>query len=280
MIRIEKQLNGDLKVSHGLEHPSVYLDHWAVMDFASDTTLTARLREDISRVGGTLVISWMNLIEFAKVTDRSQGGNAEAFIDTFLPRVFLMESDPYRVNIHSRSANPNDDDLSVVDNELLKQIIMECYSDNGNVSVSGIIQAIQTSELSTHSDAFAEKAKDAIVSLSLQTKNDPLAKKLGSAGTDPAILVNPLAYIRRELLRKLILAKGQGATQNDAMDLFHVVRAVTHCTHVLVDGQWAAWVNEIKARIASGGVADPYSRVYSKRRDGVDKLFVALETDI
>ncbi len=89
MIRIEKQLNGDLKVSHGLVHPSVYLDHWAVMDFASDASLAARLREDIHRIGGTLVISWMNLIEFAKVTDRSQGGDAETFIDRFLPRVFL-----------------------------------------------------------------------------------------------------------------------------------------------------------------------------------------------
>jgi len=48
--------------------PSVYLDHWAFREITDSKTLTKRFSEALLFRGGTLVLSWLNIVEFYKVT--------------------------------------------------------------------------------------------------------------------------------------------------------------------------------------------------------------------
>ena len=49
--------------------PMVYLDHWALRKFADDPELGSRFARAIRARGGTLALSWLNLGEFARVSD-------------------------------------------------------------------------------------------------------------------------------------------------------------------------------------------------------------------
>ena len=48
-----------------LQAPSVYIDHWAVMDFAALAHEAKAVYDFIQNGSGTLVFSWANLLEFA-----------------------------------------------------------------------------------------------------------------------------------------------------------------------------------------------------------------------
>ena len=56
--------------------------------------------------GGTLAVSWMNLGEYATVTDREQRLEAERLLDRLLPHIFPIDVDPGRVSERERAGNP------------------------------------------------------------------------------------------------------------------------------------------------------------------------------
>ena len=62
-----------------LQHvsPLVYLDHWALRRFSEDSDLGARLTGILRDRGGTLALSWLNLGEYAAVSDPKQRRAAE-----------------------------------------------------------------------------------------------------------------------------------------------------------------------------------------------------------
>ena len=273
--------NGNLTVTHSLEQPAVYLDHWAVMDIASDRDVAARLHRAITRAKGTLVVSWINLAEFTAVADRRQGEQAEAFIDKFIPRVFFLEVDLHKRPDGGRERAPIPEEVAIADTDLLKQIVIESVSGGGQISLSGIIQTIQQGELIGHFESLAKTAADSISALAREIRCDPAKRQQGYKDTPFTMLqYNPFAFLRRELLKKVVISKGEAVTQNDAVDLFHATKAAVCCTYILLDGQWATWLSDIKRRIASAGYADPYATPFSKRRQGIADFLGAIEADI
>ncbi len=74
--------------------PSVYLDTWAIREFAENPTLGDRLRTILLGKGGTLVLSDINMVEFTTYEDRSHTEAAGKLFDSLLPHLFLMRCDP------------------------------------------------------------------------------------------------------------------------------------------------------------------------------------------
>ena len=92
---IECQINkqGTLEVNHQDVAPTVYLDHWALRKISADRMLADRLRAALKSQNGTLVLSWLNLSEFRKVTREDQVRNADNLFEAIHPRVFFLEVD-------------------------------------------------------------------------------------------------------------------------------------------------------------------------------------------
>ena len=108
MIRFEKK-SGGVMVVQELISPTVYLDHWAFRDIADSKSLTKRFSEALLFRGGTLVLSWLNIVEFCKVTIENQRHNASSFLDKIGPNVFWINPDFFAVTKYEsgRSGNCN-----------------------------------------------------------------------------------------------------------------------------------------------------------------------------
>src|SRR5262245_45839853 len=108
MIRLEKK-DRELIVVQELVSQSVYLDHWAFREIADSNTLTKRFSEVLLSRGGTLVLSWLNIVEFCKVTIESQRHNASSFLDKIGPNVFWINPDFFTVLKYESGRSENRD---------------------------------------------------------------------------------------------------------------------------------------------------------------------------
>jgi hypothetical protein len=70
----------------------VYLDHWALRRFSGDARLASRLRVVLHDSGGTVALSWLNLVEYATVSNSEQRREAEKFVEGFLPAIFRIDT--------------------------------------------------------------------------------------------------------------------------------------------------------------------------------------------
>ncbi len=93
-----------LVITHAAPMP--YLDHWAFRKFSGDAGLGARLAAALRARGGTLALSWLNLGEYAAVSDPAQRRAAEQFVESVLPRIFCVDVDLAAVDKRERDGDP------------------------------------------------------------------------------------------------------------------------------------------------------------------------------
>jgi hypothetical protein len=89
--------DGKLQTRQRLVPPAVYLDTWAIREFAENEMLGTRFRSALLRAGGTLALSDINLIEFTMFALPKHSEAAGRFIDSVSPHLFLMKGDPTKV---------------------------------------------------------------------------------------------------------------------------------------------------------------------------------------
>ena len=77
------------------ENPSIYLDHWAIRNLASDTALQNDFFAAF-KDRGTLMFSIMNVVEIAGNTGQS-AAEIRAFLERVGPHWFLNTMDPLNV---------------------------------------------------------------------------------------------------------------------------------------------------------------------------------------
>jgi hypothetical protein len=81
--------DGRKLVLQRLVHPAVYFDTWAIRLFAENDPIGDRFRTALLRAGGTLVISDLNVGDFAAFDDPRHALAAARFIDSIAPNLFF-----------------------------------------------------------------------------------------------------------------------------------------------------------------------------------------------
>ena len=71
--------------------PMGYSDHFGLRKFAEAEALGDRLADSLKIGGGTLVVSWLNLGEYATVTSRETRLQAERLLERIVPAVFPLD---------------------------------------------------------------------------------------------------------------------------------------------------------------------------------------------
>ncbi len=97
MLQLEIERNGDLTIVHRDASPTVYLDHWAVRKIAASHELVGRFTGALKSRDGTLAISWVNLVEYTKVTLEKTAHEAKCFLDASMPNVFFIDPEFFDV---------------------------------------------------------------------------------------------------------------------------------------------------------------------------------------
>src|SRR5882724_6036493 len=91
-----------LRVAQEIKSPSVYLDHWALREISESDELACRFSRFLRSHGGTLVLSWLNVVEFCKVADAAQRRKADLLIHGLFPNLFWLNPDFFTVEKNER----------------------------------------------------------------------------------------------------------------------------------------------------------------------------------
>jgi hypothetical protein len=79
------------------------------------------------------------------------------------------------------------------------------------------------------------------------------------------------------MLRTLLVDKRMKITRNHAIDLLHAVVPVAYCDLVLLDKHWETQVDRVRQRFVAARMRVPMAKVFSARRNGLDRFLTELE---
>jgi hypothetical protein len=279
MIHSEIRSTG-LTVVQELLSPSVYLDHWAFREIADSHALTKRFSKALLSSGGTLVLSWLNVVEFCKVTIESQRHNASSFFDKIGPNVFWINPDFFSVVKYETGRGGNSGcPLADMENAGVYLKVLRNKSQNqSTTSPGGAFDVVFNS--SNIKQQFNELGS-LISSQFNWMRGDPKISKSLRKPLQPLTLDQPnlraTGLIARELIGPLVKQRNLKISHNDAIDLTHTVVPVSYCDYVLLDNAWTTRVNQMRARFTKAGVCIPMAKVFSKKNDGLESFFNELE---
>ena len=272
--------SGGLTVVQELISPSVYLDHWAFREIADSKALTKRFSEALLFRDGTLVLSWLNIVEFCKVTIENQRHNASSFLDKIGPNVFWINPDFFTV-VKYESGRSGNCHCPLPDMEIATVHLKALRNKSQSQSTTGLSAGFDVVFNSTSIKQQFDNLGSFISSQFDWMRGDPNINKSLRKPLQPLKLDQPDLHatrlIARELIGPLVKQRNLKISHNDAIDLTHTVVPVSYCDYVLLDNAWTTRVNQMRARFTKAGVCIPMAKVFSKKNDGLESFFKELE---
>ena len=263
MVHITIGENGELVAGQQLTSPSVYLDHWALRAVSEDATLGERLTKALAARGGTLVVSWANIAEFASL-DKQAARNAEEFLDGQLPHLFFQDFNPFDVIRREEALIAGGPPLPPhADLDLLRLVAGELRPDG----VQPITCIGMLTEVSGQRSESTERMKATFVeqvgTLRAEYLEDEDFRGLVNRSLRGQVEPRGTAIVIREVLAGLMRDQQAPLTPNDGMDFFHTIVPVAYCDFVLLDGRWRDQVDRLRARLQRTGVDFPVATAFS-----------------
>jgi hypothetical protein len=94
MLSLDLDPAGDVRLTQRMTSPSVYLDLWALMDFAHDPAVRERFTNALRRRDGTLLLSWFHLLDINPVKSPETAREVEEFLDGLDLHVAFLDRCP------------------------------------------------------------------------------------------------------------------------------------------------------------------------------------------
>ena len=270
MLTISIGPSGSVDLKQAVTAPSVFLDLWALMDFAEDDVLRDRFVGMLKRRGGTLAVSWVLLMEFSKVAsddtrDRvvkflEEVGDHLAFIQPLADLVVEGEDRLLAIPPDRWDRGPHHD------MDFVKMATL-CARPPRVLDVPALfalMNDVSFVKQRAEMESVAIRATQKLEDQRLRYGGDPaFAKTIDASQTGDTPLPNPTRYVIRELFQGLIRDQKKMSV-NDWLDLFHMEVAVSYLDFVLLDRSWAARAGQIRSRLEKAGLLTSYAQVFSK----------------
>lgn len=258
-ITLESNEFGELRIGQELQRPAVYLDHWAVREFAEDLDLQDRFIAALHRSKGTWLFSTANLMEYTAMSDLEQAAAAERLLSRAMPAMHFADLtlDPgYLIE----EGAPLHEDAPQRD-WMLADLADRAKIAGGVISTHHFIQeAIKNRD--TLLILFQELktfVTTSMMSLTQDAHQNTRAKKF-----IPTSDMSMRVALYAELLREPHIDSKYVFDENDAMDFLHSI-SVLVCDFVLLDAHWCHKVERAAVRIRKGGVSGNVARCFSKK---------------
>jgi hypothetical protein len=272
------EINGGmLQVVQSFDFPAVYLDHWAVRLFSSDELLAQRFLCALKASGGALVVSHANLAEITGPEDPRHADETAAFLEAVLPNIYFAMFDVQQaIDQERRPRNTQVRLKAPPDVELLRTVGKERPDDFQQFTIANVVKVIarDCDRLRATWHASNQETADHINHVRLNAKTVKQAKNF----TNHPIHVPTLAVIQ-ELLRPLLLDKTISVDRNDGGDIQHAIMSISYCDYTLLDGKWEDLNERMVRRFTELDLPIRTAKVFSKRRQGVDRFLEELEGD-
>jgi hypothetical protein len=278
VIQFIAQADG-VRVEQWCEGPTVYLDHWAWRRISEDPSLAQEFAMALARARGTLAMSWLNLIEFAKVTDTEQRRKADALLDQILPSVFF-------VNLNFFSVIGDED--RILGGGVPEMLHSDLPTLRGFAKLNllrpdslqllppqQLFRIVTDAGIVAMFEGFAASLVRHIRSMQKDYAEDPGFRRAVRNPPRGLPIQRGTRYVAREIIGAFF-KEGARVNQNDAVDTCHVVVPVAYCDFVLLDGRWLAEVEKARARFTRKGMSFPMAEVFSERKNGLKRFLEAL----
>lgn len=281
MVKYLLDSHGQLRVEQWTVAPAVYFDHWALRRISEDGALRHRFTKALVRRGGTLMLSWLNLVEFTKVTDASQARAAEALIEDLLPNVFFFEVNPFTV-IEAEDALlagadpfPPHEDM-----QFLSAFIALKPNSPRPFTAWNLFTIPLESGLHPRMDGPADTAVERVEALRAAFHSDAEFESRVRKQPQGQPFQHGTRYVLREFVRLVLLDQSHKFSRNHAIDLIHSVVPLAYCDIVLLDKHWKAQAEKVRERVAAANMTFPVAKVFSAKADEVSKFLELIESDV
>lgn len=262
-------------VRQSFDSPTVYLDHWTIRMFSDDLGIQDRFVNALMSKGGTLLLSHVSFIEFARATDARHCRDSEVFLERLLPNIYLTDVALDKV-LEQERAEPNNKRRFWPSADLpqLKLFAERAQNTPLGLTMHGFITLahIHRAELSKLSESVARGIVNRIESARRDPDYVRKAKNSVPSDNQPRTKV-----VLGELIRSYALDRTAPISENDAIDLLHAAMSVNCCDYVLLDGPWTERVEKMRLRIAKTGMNMLIAKCFSKRANGVSAFLADLE---
>jgi hypothetical protein len=268
MIELVMQSNGGVGLLHTLARPAVYLDHVGYIMFAEDRASADRFARALEVRGGALMISWVNVAEFAKARPETAAA-AEEFIERLLPRLGFLEGNPFTVMQREADVRAH------MDFALLGVFANLASRSTQPFTARGLLTVVPgqgLERLTSWSQAFVDQAKKL---RDEYATNEEFAQQVESvvkqSGRESATLV-----VLREVTRTLMRNQSR-IEPNDAQDFFHMIVPLVYCDYVLLDKHWEEQIKTVRRRLDRAKSSVQLAQAFSPTDDGIERFLTALE---
>lgn len=264
--------------------PTVYLDHWAWRKISEAEILAARFSTALKSSGGTLALSWLNLVEFSKVTAeyRHQAAKADALLEIILPNVFFLDPDFHKViDRENELQHGGERSAPHADLDSLRGFVMHNFRKTNSLKLLpelNLFRLVSATDLAPRFDALADKIVGSIQALREEYQSDRTFRLGVKKPPKGKPIQCGTRFMARELLGSLLVDSRLPLDRNHASDVSHAIVAAAYCDYVLLDGHWAEQVERARRRIAEGGLSFPVAAVFSERANGIEKFLQSLES--
>lgn len=266
------------------EKPTVYLDHWAWRKISETEHLATRFAYALKALQGTLAFSWLNVIEFGRLSDEQQTTRADALLDDVLPRIFMLTPAFHKVigtedrlmTAGEKVIAPHADLLS------LKAFFQINLSNPDSLKIfrkQALFQLAQKSELATAYERLTNNIISYLTSLRSSYKNNLGFSKIVKRKPRGNEIQCGTRFIARELVGSILKDAQLRIDGNQVIDLCHAVVPVAYCDYVLLDKHWETQVEKARKRIRDAGMLFPMARIFSEKNDGIERFLCRLESD-
>jgi len=266
MIKIKyEKATGRKEIKQIPSPPTVYLDNWALNSFTACHTVGARFSNLLNKLGGTLAISIINLLEAVRRNDQKQVSSIRSFVDS-VDGVFV-DCDPNGViRREKRGRNIGKficENSPWADLELLEHLL--CTHDPRKpVRVSEVFVQLQK-EIRDGTYVIQEDFERDLFPLITKARNDPVAllkvrnrfrnrnKKIKTEFPHTEDLFN-------QCIDFIVTNETMKMGDKEWRDVFHVIVPVAYFDFVLIDKRWIAFIQ-------STGLRNPeIARVYNQAK--------------
>lgn len=246
-----------------LSRPTVYMDNWALNDFATTAMLRSRFVAGMKRTNGTLRISISNIVELLKQSDQGQITEVLRFLDSidtgFINLDFkeVIDKENQIVAGAMDRLNPSQE-ISLIHTHLLAHGWPEHWS------VSDVVRhSLGNNENKVFADSFDSLATRMKEFLERTRANPDYMKKSLSRFRSSRQRDAQYCTATRELmvhsLDFILQNKEMAMPAKEWHDPYHTIVPVAYCDIVFLDGRWAGFVSQC-------GLKPPHiARVFSKR---------------
>lgn len=257
MIQLGIDPSGERTVGQCMTSPCVYLDSCALTDIAEDPTLVGRLRDTLVRRGGTLAISWLNLMELGGITDQRQLQAVANFLDRVSHElIFFIDVVPEQViNREDQLVQEGRGSAPHVDDQILKIFVQIYRKSLHPLSFGEFIPLWRQDRIASMAKTFLDEVTDHLERAREKARwSTKLQARLKEIPKGPRL---PCAtrYVVIETLRN-VAREGIQMDSHHWRDALHMIVPVAYCDFVVLDRTWAAKATQVISRLKTAHAVD------------------------